>query len=309
MSLRKVNRVYSLVVGNEDNAIEITNLQVKFSVVKTSNNKEKKNKASVEIYNLNQEHQKLLEEKYITVRLKVGYAPDFHSEPELTTLFVGQVVDNTTRKAFTSRTKSSGTDKISTLTVDEFFTELNAGQVNKFVPEGSTVKDVILTAVQELPEVTRHEIGGKLVNTPLPDGFPASGTPRQVLDRVSEYYGVEWQIDQGVLYVSDPEGSYSDNTASVPVISEASGMIDSPEFKSANVKRVNSKRGKNKQSVEDALHLKILMDAKITAGSIVKLQWGDIDNYFKVNEVEHKGDFSSNEWYSNLILSPDPLGG
>src|SRR5690606_19290458 len=130
------NRVYSLIVGTQEDAVEINNLQMKFTVTKTSNNKEKKNQARVEIYNLSEERQKALEDKYVTVQLKVGYADVLSEEEELITLFSGQVVDLKVKQAGSYLTSRSGTDIITTLTVDEYFKELNGRMVSKTVPAG-----------------------------------------------------------------------------------------------------------------------------------------------------------------------------
>jgi hypothetical protein len=40
--LYQKNRIYSLIVGTKTDAVEITNLQIKFEVTKTSDNREKK---------------------------------------------------------------------------------------------------------------------------------------------------------------------------------------------------------------------------------------------------------------------------
>src|SRR5690625_2277892 len=90
---RQFNRVYSLVVGTKDDAIEINNLHITFDVVKTSSNKDRKNSAWVEIYNLSEGRRRSLEQPYVQVRLKVGYV-----DTGLYTLFSGQVVNISTSK-------------------------------------------------------------------------------------------------------------------------------------------------------------------------------------------------------------------
>jgi hypothetical protein len=311
------NRVYSLIVGTQEDAVEINDLQMKFTVTKTSNNKEKKNQARVEIYNLSEERQKALEDKYVTVQLKVGYADALTEEEELLTLFSGQVVDLKVQQEGSYLTSRSGTDIVTTLTVDEYFKELNGRMVSKTVPAGKTIKDVILALVEDMPEVTRYELNGDGIKREAPDGFPMSGTPRQILDSLTKTYNIEWQIDQSVLYVSDLDGTFSDNTEGVPLIGEFSGLVDRPEYKSEDPKRLRlkgdegKKRGKGeskntKQKIQ-TIHLKVLLNPAITAGSVVKVEWGDIDGYFKVNEVTHSGGFRDTEWYSKLILSAKPV--
>lgn len=307
------NRVYSLIVGTQENAVEISNLQIRFQVTKTSSNKDKKNQARVDIYNLSEEHQALLEDKYVTVQLKVAYADRIGSDDDLITLFTGQVVEAKMSEEGSYRTSRQRTDLVTSLVVDELFKELNGRQVSKTIPAGKKVRDVILGVVEDVPEITRYEINGEGVEREVPDGYPICGTPRQVFDELSKTYGIECQIDNTVLYVADSEGTFSDNTEGVPLIGEFSGLIERPEFRTQDVKKIKTTStegkakgkadSKNTQPKENTIHLKVLLNPTITAGSIVKIEWGDINGYYKVNEVTHEGDFRGDDWYSKLILS------
>lgn len=301
------NRVYSLVVGNEDGAIEINNLQIKFNVTKTSDNSEKKNSATVEIYNLSDAKRTALELPYVQVQLKVGWAGE-----ELTNLFTGQVINISNTKIKSMLSKRNGLDIITKLDLDEMYSTLNHKIVSKIVPEGRTVRDLILEIVSDIPEVTRHEMNGKNIDKTLPDGYPIQGSPQSVLDRVSKAYDIEWQIDEGVLFISDKFGSYMKDSAQVPLISEVSGMIGAPEFVSSKQKRqrqsVKQKNGsgdskKKGNPRNDSLKIVILMNPSLTAGSYFKLEFPDLTGYYKIDEVKHKGDFRGRDWYSELTCS------
>lgn len=305
----QANRIYSLVVGTQERGIEITNLQIKFTVTKTSSNKDKKNKARVEIFNLSEENQKLLEAKYVTVSLKVGYASAMAEDEEMVTLFSGQVVTNETTRQGTLRSSRSGADIVTILVIDELYTELNGTMLSKYVPSGRKVKDVILATVEDFQEVARFEINGRGADTEVPDGYPISGSPRQVLDDLSNTYNIEWQIDQNVLYVADSDGTFSDNTEGVYEINDLSGLIGRPEFRSPDSKSRSVKKQNEEDSRDETtIQLSILLNPAITAGSVVKMNWGDMVGYYKVNEVEHVGDYRSSEWKSNLILSSKRVG-
>lgn len=307
------DRIYSLIVGNAQEAVEINNLQIKFTVTKSSDNKKKKNSAVVEIYNLSEERRKSLENPYVQVQLRVGWA-----DGDLTTLFSGQVVNisNTKIKPFISR--RSGVDIITKLSVDEMYDLLNHKITNKAVPEGSSVRQALLALIKDMPEITRHEMNGKNLDKTMPDGFPIQGSPQQVLDRLAESYDLEWQIDQGVLYVSDKFGSYMKNVDKVPLIGQMSGLIDSPEFISNREKRqrqsvkVKNTDGEDKEvepakrkgnPQKDSLKLRILLNPTLTAGGYFKLEFENLSGYYKIDEITHKGDFRGNEWYSEIICS------
>lgn len=308
------NRVYSLIVGTEEDAIEITDLQIKFEVTKTANNKEKKNQAKVEIYNLSRSRQKALEEDYVTVALRVGYADMVGDASEIPLLFEGQVVDLKATEEGNFLTRRSNTDLVTTLTIDELFSQLNGRVVSSTVPAGKTVKDAILKLLKDMPEITRNEISGNRVKTELVDGFPLSGTPRQILDQLARTYDLAWQIDNNILYVSDEQGAYTKNLATVPKIGQFSGLLERPLFKSEDVKKIrlkdkyktkeNSSSSKNKEKVKKTtVHCRILLNPTLVAGDVIFLEYEDISGYFKINEVTHIGDYRGNQWESKLILS------
>lgn len=300
-------RIYSLIVGTEEDAVEINNLQIKFKVVKTSSNRDKKNSAYVEIYNLSEERRKALERQYVTVSLKVGYA-----DTDLVTLFTGQVININTKKVQPILSERSGTDIITKLEIDELFETLNNTAKTKVVPAGKKVKDVIMEVIKDIPEITQREIKGQNVERGLPDGYSISGTPKQVLDNLSRDYNIEWQIDQGVLYVTDRDKSFTEDTGAVPKLGEMSGLIERPEYINEDVKRLRAiqkakEKGKEppkpKHPRPNALKFKILLNASIIAGSIVNIEFGDLTGYYKVDEVTHEGDFRGDTWHSTLICS------
>lgn len=302
-----LNRIYSLIVGTAEDAIEINNLQIRFKVEKASNNKDKKNTAYVEIYNLSEERRKKLEVDYVQVQLKVGY-----SDEDMVVLFQGQVKNISTDKSGGFLSRRSGTDIITRLEIDEMYTDLNGKTVSGFSPAGTTVGQVIDRLIPTLPEVTLKQFNGVGVSTVLPSGYPMSGTPRQILDRLSRDYDIEWQIDNKVLYVSDSRGSFMKDTNSVFSFGQTSGLIDSPEYINEESKRLRKAQqraieGKAPQNIKNpranAIKFKILMNPTITAGSIVRLDFHPLTGFYKVDEVIHEGDFRSNKWESTLRCS------
>lgn len=297
---RQKDRIYSLIVGSGE-AVEINTLNMKFSVTKTSDNKDKKNRARVEIYNLTEERRKALEEDYVYVSLKVGYAESRYGGQELVEIFSGEVVNvrHTEEEIGRINTKRRNTDLITILDIDEMHTSLNGIMLNQIIPEGKKVRDVIQAIVKDIPEVTRKEMNGEAIERQVIDGYPLTGTPRQNLDKLSKDYNLEWQIDQGVLYVSDIDGTFSNNTGEVPLISQMSGLIERPEFLNPDTKRMREKG----QVSEKTLKIKILLNPTIIAGSIIKLEFPDLDGFYKVNEVKHEGEYRGNTWYSTLRLT------
>lgn len=311
------DRIYSLIVGQGEDAIEINNLQIKFEVTKTSNNSQTKNKAKVEIYNLPEEWRKKLESRYITVELRAAYANLIGKGDPIPILFSGQTVDCKIYNTGEVLSNRQGTDIVTSLTIDTLFTNLNSIMISKIVPAGSTIKQAFRAVAAELIDVSRQEIGGRRINDTLPNGMPLSGTPRQCLDQLCAAHMLEWQIDNQVLYVSDVGGTFTESKEGVPKIGEMSGLIESPRFKTGekgNLKLTGfsgidpNKEFKSKEEKEliqsnITLSCKILMNPSIVAGSIIYLDYGELVGYYKVNEVRHVGDFFGRDWYSELTLS------
>lgn len=301
------SRIYSLIVGSEDEAVEINNLEIRFKVVKTSSNRDKVNSAYVEIYNLSEEKRKSLEKQYVGVSLKVGYV-----DTDLKSLFSGQVVNINTKRIQPILSRRQGSDIITKLEITELFEEMNTPTKTKIVPAGKKIKDVILEITKDMPEITQREIKGKNVERGLPDGYPISGTPRRVLDSLSRDYNIEWQIDQGILYVTDKDKSFTEDMNTVPKYGEMSGLVEKPEYINEDAKRIRAtqkatEKGKEppkpKNPRPNALKFKILLNPTIVAGSIIFLEFGDLTGYYKVDEVTHEGAYRDDEWYSTLICS------
>jgi hypothetical protein len=293
------NRMYSLIVGTAQNAVEITGLQIRFKVRKTSSNKDRKNKAEVEIYNLSKEYQTLFEEKYVGVSLSVGY-----EDTGLKRLFSGQ--------AFNVGTRKEGADTITKVELDELFKELNYKPVSKLIPAGKTVKNVIQELTKLVPEVSKSIFNGKNIEKAVIDGYPMSGTPRQILNELSTAYEIDWQIDDGTLFISDKGDSYTNNTQTAFLIHEQSGLIERPYWDARNVKdpegrkieSIDSKGKSHKKTAKvkkKSLKFKVLLNPAIYAGTILKLEYPEYTGFYKVDEVKHSGDFRGEEWYSEVM--------
>lgn len=296
------DRVYSLVVGKGGDTVEINNLQVKFNVTKTSNNSENKNSAIVEIYNLSRDRRKALEETYVQVRLKAGYA-----SPGAKELFTGQVINLYSSNLPVLLSTKSGTDVVTKLQIDELYEELNGRAISKLIPEGQTVRDAINEIAKEVPEITRVEAKGRNINKEFPDGYQLSGSPKKCLESLASEYDLDWQVDQTTLYVTDSGGSFIDVGEGYILVSEQSGLIGSIEYineESDKIRRnVNLKTPKYSKDKPNSIRFRMLLDGAIVAGTIVKIEHGDIVGHFRVDEVRHVGDFRGNDWYSEVRCS------
>lgn len=278
------NRMYSLIIGDykSTEAFEITELQVTFDISKSNENKKKTNSASIEIYNLADEHLKLLDTDYPAAVFAAGH----RDTGGPVRLFSGQINNVSTRK--------SGTDRVTQITMGDGYTELNQQTLSKVVPPGANVQE----AVEELRKAIGAERGvynGTNLNNELIYGYPLSGTPKEMLDELSEKYDLNWQLDDKVLYVNNNDRANSENFKLAYVISPYTGLIEEPYR--ASIQRRRSKKDKAKKP---GVQMKIILNGRIKAGDIVKLEDTLITGWYRVDTIRHTGGWRSPGWYTEL---------
>lgn len=282
----QVNRQYTLQIGQgKGSGIEITGLHITFKVNKGSDNKRRTNKATVKIYNLSEEHQKYIEAPFVECVLSVGYiGAGMHR------LFAGQVT--------VAGTEKEGTETVTEIQIDSLYTQLNHKTVSKTAPAGVSVKGVIENLVKEMDGVSRVVFSGTNITKSFVDGYPLSGSPRQILNELGEAFELEWQIDDDVMYIQDAGKSYMLNNSKAFKISETSGLIDRPYFD-----QIEKQRGKKDKlrAARNGLKLKILLNPAIVAGSIVYIEYGDKTGYYKVERLTHSGEYLGNDWTTELV--------
>ena len=283
----QINRVYELIVGNavSGEGLQINDLQCTFDISKSSSNKDKTNSASIEVYNLSNESLKLLDVDYPAAVFSAGYR-----DIGMKRLFAGQVTNVTTRK--------SGADRITQILMGGSYTSLNHEVMSGLVAPGRTIKDVAEDIRKALPGVSRSVFNGVNLNSPIIYGYPLQGTPKDMLNELSEKYALDWQIDDDVLYIHDNDRGNSEKFEDAYVISKYTGLIENAYRTSGDIRR--SKKDKAKiQSVQ----LKILLNPDIVPGDIIKLEDTLITGYYKVTDMRHTGDWRGAAWYSELKCS------
>lgn len=280
----QVNRQYLLTVGDTSigEGLEINNLQITFDISKSSSNKDKTNSAAIEIYNLSDDSLKLIDVDYPAARFSVGYR-----DIGLKEVFAGQVTNVTTRK--------SGTDRITQITMGTAYTEINHEIMNKLVSPGRTVQDVAEDIRKAIPGVSRGVYNGTNLNNPIIYGYPLMGTPKEMLNELSEKYQLDWQIDGDVLYIHNNDRGSSEKFEEAYVVSKYTGLVENAYRTSGDVRR--SEKDKTKKQ---AVMWKMLLNPDIVAGSIVKLEDTLIQGWFKISDIRHEGGWRDNPWYTHV---------
>lgn len=275
-----------MIIGEKGGSgVEINNLNISFSVSKSSNNKKKPNKANIEIFNLSHDYQTYFEDNFIDVVLSVGY-----SDTGMKRLFAGNATIVGTRK--------SGSDIITSIQLDSLYNDLNFKTVSRSTPPGVSITSVLDNLIKDMEGVNRLIATGENVKNTVVDGYPMFGSPRQILNELAEAYELEWQVDDNVLYVMDAGKSYQLNDNQAFVISEVSGLIERPYYD--NVEKRRRKKDKVKEA-RKGVKFKTLLNPSLVAGGLVKLDYSDFEGFYKIESLRHTGEYYGDVWETELV--------
>jgi hypothetical protein len=260
--------------------------QITFDVSKSADNKRNNgNSAVIEIYNLSDDQIQLLSSDYLEVSFSVGY-----KSTGAHLLVLGNVTETSTVK--------SGNEYVTQLKIGEGYTDLNHQQLAKLVSPGKTVADVLEEIRQQMPGVARGAYTGTNLNNPIVFGWRLKGSPKEMLQKLCEAQNLEYNINSGVLNVSEENGLLSKDTQLAPVLNVNTGLIDLP-FHTSDTGRKPKKDKKRRRGVQ----FKALLNTDIVPGKIVKLESKWITGFYRVNTARFSGDFRGNDWYVECFCS------
>lgn len=161
---------------------------------------------------------------------------------------------------------------------------------------GKNVEDAINELAKEIG-ADRTVFNSVNVKSTLLDGYPLSGSSREMLDELSYTYDISWNEDDGVLYITDKGKANTEDLNTAWVISRGTGMIDLPYAVQGDVRR--SQRDKKRLP---GVQVKILANPEIIPGSIVKLEGTSFDGYYRVASLRTYGEFRGGDWATELRL-------
>lgn len=302
------DRVAELVVGQSGKeGILIKDLRFSFSIEKTLT--ETLNTSTIRIYNLSPSSRKLVETPNNAVVLKAGYREDKGA----LTIFVGIV-----RRSLTIR---EGPDWVTELELDDGLIAYRDSKFSTSFAPGTLAVNV-LTEVAKQFGLPVGKFPSSILDKQYPKGFSFVGRARDGMNKVCNYLGLEWSIQNQEVQVLKKGGS-RERTAIV--LSANTGMIKSPELEAKTMSdKLAAKQGltTNSQGVIEKKSDKLLASGKTPAdrlevqgykveslmqptilpGDVVKVEAVGIDNFFKVEKVTHQGDTHGAEWVSEVSL-------
>lgn len=294
MSVVQYNRKVSLIVGNNDMALELADLR--FTFIVRRGDTQTPNYADITVYNMAPATMRRIEKEFTKVVLQGGYAGNYGI------LFMGEIKQ-------VRRGRVNATDTYLAMTVADGDRAYNYAYIATSLAAGSTPSNHIdaLLPVLKGMDVTKGFIPDLADPQKLPRGKVMYGMVKDAMRNIAVNIGSTWSIQDGKLTII-PLNAYQ--PGEVPVINAATGMIGLPEQTANGIK------------------VRILINPSIRIGSLVKLDneaiqrlrgrvdiggsvadkmlienWEariNADGLYYVMYTELSGDTRGNEWYMDL---------
>lgn len=251
-------------IGNIDST-EQSCLHISFSVEKSS--EESNNDAKIQIWNLSKENLSILESKDCIVELKAGYGNN------RALIFVGNVSS--------AITTLDNADRMTELTVVDGLVELRDTNISISINgkvDGKTVyqkiADAMGVSVKFAPDLWFRTV---------PNGFSYVGKAKGALQKISNFCGQKWSIQNQVLYVTWPGRS---TTTQGYLLSADTGLVNIP-------KRITIGSGDESKT---GWEVEYLLNGAIGVNDIVELRSNTASGFFLVYKVTMDGDNMSGDW-------------
>lgn len=263
-------RAYSLDI----NGVLISGLRIQFKATKSL--EKEPNKLELKIYNLNADTRGKLKEKGLPITLSAGYAEGS-----------GIIFKGESRTIVHGR---SGADWITEIHCGDGETAYSTARFNVSLGKNVSKADVMRAAIKSLglnPGNSENMI--KSIKDTFSKGFAANMNGSQALTNLTEAIGLKWSIQDGAIQFRT-EGEAVGNV--LVKLSADTGLIGTPE--------ISAPKDQKKAAM---LKLKSFLNHHLGCGVPVDLQAIGLKGRFRVEKLEHSGDFEGKEWFTDMELT------
>lgn len=280
-------------IGNVDN-VKDTALHVSFSIEKSTS--ESPNEAKVQIWNLSNENLNILETKDCIVELRAGY------EDNTALVLVGNIASVVTTL--------DNADRMTELEVVDGMVALRDAIVSVSLNGKVNTKDVYTRIAKEmgLSVVFASDLSFKA----FPNGFTFVGSAKNALQKVANYCGHNWTIQNEVLQITLAGRPVSTRGY---LLSSETGLIGVPKRvmigteskKSDSKEKTESGETKKKESTpkeepKKGWEVEYLLNGAIGINDVVELKSSTANGYFLVHKVTIEGDNLEGNWLCTAQL-------
>ena len=125
-------------------------------------------------------------------------------------------------------------------------------------------------------------------------GKTVKGKPKTLLEGIAKDCKAKMHVTKGLLYMREKDAGTNLGLA----ISKETGLLDNPE-------RIENEvdDGKEKKK-RTGYKLKMLLNPRVDTDVIIQLTSKTVTGTFRVEKGEHKGDSSSQEWFTECEVYP-----
>ena len=266
-------------IGNTDSA-EQTVLHIAFSIEKSDS--ETTNNGKVTVWNLSKENRALLESKDCGVVLRAGYGK------EDALILQGNIVS--------SKTTREDADIVTEAEVVDGRVALRDTALSISLTGTVNTRDIyeLCASNMGMSVVYSASVFYKLYQT----GFSFVGKTSFCLDKVTEYNGHNWTIQNGVLQITAPGEPV--NTHGY-VMSRETGLIGVPKRITIDSATKGKKSGSSKaagtdEAKESGYEIEYFLNGAIGINDIVIMKTDTINGYFRVRKLTIEGDNLDGDW-------------
>lgn len=260
-------------IGNIYNSTETT-LHISFSVEKCD--VESPNTAKIQIWNLSDANLKILDNKDCIVELKAGYGNNN------ALILVGNVtsVITTTENA----------DRMTEIEVMDGRVELRDTVIGISINGFVNCMDIykMIANKMGLPIIFATDLSFKK----MPNGFSYSGKAKSALQKIAQYCGHRWSIQNQIIQITFPQRAISDRGF---LLSSDTGLISIP-------KRITISSTTDSKESQTGWEVEYLLNGAIGVNDVIKLQSSTANGYFRVYKVTLDGDNMEGDWICTAQL-------
>lgn len=276
-------RKYELIIGQPgSNGFSISELDINFTVKKTSDSEKNQNKLSLKIYNLSKEHRDtLVTKENLVVIFKAGYKND------VKTIFQGKITKSTSKK--------NEMDFETNIEAGDGYIALRESKTSKSFQPNTSALTVIQALCEDLissdPDLAMGSIYNQniLSNKIYSNGYSAIGFTKSELAKILTPLKMTFSIQNQIIYIA----SISEKTQQTEVflLRKDSGLINSPE------KLKNDPQSLEKEkSPTNGVTFQCLLNGNLDPMNMVKIQSNDVNGIYKIIESEHSGEYLGDKW-------------
>lgn len=252
-------------------------LHIKFELEKTDVTSN--NTGTISIWNLNDAHMSILEQKDCMIALYAGYG---NTKP---LIFSGNVTNpETTMESADRKTVIDVVD--GRVAVRDTYVSLSY--------LGETILQTIFDdCIMQMGITCVYSVGALtlLAATKIPLGYAFIGSAADCLTQLCNTYGMKWSIQNGVCQVHLPSETIS---VRAYILDESAGLIDVPKRIAMSAESTTQSTA-NQETVY-GYEVEYFLNGAINVNDLVQLQSKKVSGFFRVKNIKISGDNLEGDW-------------